>query len=58
MGLGDPSDAWWVVFWVFLGGDLVDRGDPYRMVLGILVFLVFLFVMGSSGQGRPICRVV
>src|SRR5688572_3188343 len=26
-GLGDPSDAWRVVFWVFLGGVLVDAGD-------------------------------
>lgn len=43
MDLGAPSVAWLVVvFWVFLGGDLDDLGDPYREVLGILVFLVFL----------------
>lgn len=42
MGLGDPSDAWWVVFWVFLDGDLVGLGYPYCMVLGILGILGIL----------------
>lgn len=47
--------------WVFLGGDLVGLGDRCCMVLRILVVLVslvFVSVIGPSGQGRPTYRAV